>query len=86
MNLYEKGVKFISDLFDHDGKIYTYDNLCTKYDVTLPIISYYGLRRSIFSHWPQLQSISNNVMLPLMPVFVSLSKKVLMEGYFMIYY
>ena len=86
MNLYEKGVKSISDLFDHDGKIYTYDNLCTKYGVTLPIISYYGLRRSIFSHWPHLQSISNNVMLPLMPVFVSLSKKVLMEGYFMIYY
>ena len=75
MNLYEKGVKFISDLFDYDGKIYTYDNLCNKYGVTLPIISYYGLRRSIFSHWPQLQSISNNVMLPLMPVFVSLSKK-----------
>ena len=50
-------------------------NLCTKYGVTLPIISYYGLRRSIFSHWPQLQSISNNVMLPLMPVLVSLSKK-----------
>ena len=74
MNLYEKGVKFISDLFDYDGKIYTYDNLCNKYGVTLPIISYYGLRRSIFSHWPQLQSISNNVMLPLMPVFVSLSK------------
>ena len=57
-------------------------NLCTKYGVTLPIISYYGLRRSIFSHWPQLQSISNNVMLPLMPVLVSLSKKVIMEGYF----
>ena len=75
MNLYEKGVKFISDLFDYDGKIYTYDNLCTKYGVTLPIISYYGLRRSIFSHWPLLQSISNNVMLYSMPVFVSLSKK-----------
>ena len=86
MNLYEKGVKFISDLFNHDGKIYTYDNRCTKYGVILPIISYYGLRRYIFSHWPQLQSTSNNVVLPLMPVFVSLSKKVLMEGHFMIYY
>ena len=49
MNLYERGVRFISDLFDKDGKIYTYDNLCNKYGVTLPIISYYGLRRAIFS-------------------------------------
>ena len=75
MNLYERGVKFISDLFDKDGKIYTYDNLCNKYGVTLPIISYYGLRRAIFSKWPQLQNISNNIMLPLMPVFVRLSNK-----------
>ena len=44
MNLYERGLKCISDLFDKDGKIYTYDNLCNKYGVTLPIISYYGLR------------------------------------------
>ena len=50
MNLYEKCVKFLSDLFDYDGNIYTYGNLCTKYGVTLPIISYYELRRSIFSH------------------------------------
>ena len=48
MNLYESGVKFISDVFDKDGKIYTYDNLCNKYGITLPIISYYGLRRAIF--------------------------------------
>ena len=48
MNLYESGLKFISDVFDKDGKIYTY-NLCNKYGITLPIISYYGLRRAIFS-------------------------------------
>ena len=75
MNLYERGVKFISYLFDKDGKIYTYDNLCNKYGVTLPIISYYGLRRAIFSKWPQLQNISNNIMLPFMPVFVRMSNK-----------
>ena len=27
MNLYERGVKFISDLFAKDGKIYTYDKI-----------------------------------------------------------
>ena len=74
MNWYKRGVKFISDLFDKDGKIYTYDNLCNKYGATLPIISY-GLRRAIFSKWPQLQNISNNIMSPLMPVFVRLSNK-----------
>ena len=86
MNLYERGVKFISDLFDKDGKIYTLANLCNKYGVTLPIISYYGLRRAIFSKWPQLQNISNKIMLPLMPVLFACQIKVLMEGYFITFY
>ena len=55
MNLYERGLKIVSDLFDEN----TYDNLCNEYGVTLPIISYYGLRRAFFSKWPQLQNISN---------------------------
>ena len=66
MNLYESGVKFISDVFDKDGKTNTYDNLCNKHGITLLIISYYGLRRAFFSKWPQLPNISNNIMLPLM--------------------
>ena len=49
MNLYESGVKFISDVFYKDGKIYTYDNLFNRYGITLPIICHYGLIRAIFS-------------------------------------
>ena len=50
----EKGIKFINDLTNNDGSIYTYDELKATYNVTINFLQYSGLVRSILGRKPQI--------------------------------
>ena len=43
---FENGIKFINDLTNNDGSIYTYDELQATYNVTISFLQYSGLVRS----------------------------------------
>ena len=46
---FENGIKFINDLTNNDGSIYTYDELKATYNVTINFLQYSGLIRSILA-------------------------------------
>ena len=55
---FENGIKFINDLTNNDGSIYTYDELKTTYNVTINFLQYSCLIRSILA-WKKTLNLAN---------------------------
>ena len=55
---FENGIKFINDLTNNDGSIYTYDELKATYNVTINFLQYSGLIRSILA-WKKTLTLAN---------------------------
>ena len=55
---FENGIKFINDLTNNDGSIYTYDELKATYNVTINFLQYSGLIRSILA-WKKTLNLAN---------------------------
>ena len=67
---FENGIKFINDLTNNDGSIYTYDELKTIYNVTINVLQYSGLVRPILA-WKKplnLANIRHNEANPFIPI------------------
>ena len=55
---FENVIKFINDLTNIDGSIYTYDELKATYNVTINFLQYSGLVRSILA-WKKTLNLAN---------------------------
>ena len=55
---FENGIKFINDLTNNDGSIYTYDELKASYNVTINFLEFSGLIRSILA-WEKTLNLAN---------------------------
>ena len=66
-SMFDLGIRFVSDLFDDKGVLHNYEYLCRIYNNRLPILTYLGLKNSIFGKWPFLREAPSNIPLPLLP-------------------
>ena len=74
---FENGIKFINDLTNNDGSIYTYDELTTTYNVTINFLQYSGLVRSILA-WKKtlnLADIRHKEINPIIPFSIQIYLK-----------
>ena len=74
---FENGIKFINDITNNDGSIYTYDELKATYNVTINFLQYSGLIRSILA-WKKtlnLANIRHKVVNPIIPFSVQIYLK-----------
>ena len=55
---FENGIKFINDLTNNDGSIYTYDELKATYNITINFLYNSGLVRSILA-WKKTLNLAN---------------------------
>ena len=55
---FEKDFKFINDLTNNDGSIYTYDQLKATYNVTINFLQYSGLVKAILD-WKKTLNLAN---------------------------
>ena len=71
---FENGIKFVNDLTNNDGSIYTYDELKAKYNVKINFLQYSGLVRSILS-WKKTLNLANiwhNEVYPIIPFSIQI--------------
>ena len=74
---FENGIKFINDLTNNDGNLYTYDELHATYNVTINFLQYSGLVRSILA-WKKilnLAKIQHKEVNPIMPFSIQIYLK-----------
>ena len=74
-NLYDHGILFIADLFDSERNFLNFDSMCETYNLQVPFTSYLGLKNSILSRWPQLDTLDNNILFPFIPITLRIFKK-----------
>ena len=55
---FENGIKFINDLTNNDGSIYTFEELKATYNLTIDFLQYSGLIRSILA-WEKTLNLAN---------------------------
>ena len=55
---FKNGIKFINDLTNNDGNIYTCDELKATYNVTINFLQYSGLVKSILA-WKKTLNLAN---------------------------
>ena len=67
---YDKGIRYIIDLFDENGIFLTYNSFCEKFMFNPPILSFYGLRESLYNAWPELRQQQQLACLPIFPYFI----------------
>jgi len=56
----DKNILYISDLCDEDGKLLDYQNFCTKFDMSTPFTTFFGIISAIPRHWRRLLYLADN--------------------------
>ena len=72
-SMHEKGCKVLSDLFDTNGNIYSYQRFCQKYNVNINFMDHMSLVNSIPRHWKnkiQEEMQMNNIVTDNYPDYV----------------